>query len=306
MAHEQNIDDTETLALQHVASHMAEEANSGVLLGHEGTQFAYKQHEFGQTDAALDKSLQIEVLDAQYTLDAKHLVSLMPGYPNDLILQALAVNSPDAYSSQLQVQVLDRDTGLVTQIRELDGVLEASFAVDENTYIPNQTVCQGKTQGQWVHREVCLTTLVPEDFQITCHCNMERVSAIALVDDKTRPIGEPVNFPSAVGDSEPAHMQGATYVYLAVFLGITLFGLVGSVVALRADRADWTTVNEALKTHKALYLEKCAEILQQPIELVQLRQHSLMGYQIAPTAKYLFFTLQLHPLIAPFTSFDGR
>ena len=100
---------------------------------------------------------------------------------------------------------------------------------------------------------------------------MDRVSVIALVDDKSRAIGEPVEFPTLATDGEPVHMQGATYVYLSVFLGITLFGLVGSVVTLKADKADWATVNEPLKTHKAVYLEKCAELLQEPIELVQLR-----------------------------------
>ena len=86
---------------------------------------------------------------------------------------------------------------------------------------------------------------------------------------------------------------------------MTTLGLLGTLTAYRSDKSDWTAIGETPQGWKAVFLKKVAEVMEQPHELVYLRQHSLMMAQ-ASESKFMNYTMLLHPLLTPFTSFDAK
>jgi len=115
---------------------------------------------------------------------------------------------------------------------------------------------------------VCLTELDIENEIVTCTCGLTRgVTLVSFRNDLTLEKGAAVHFPVRL---HLAELKGTSFFFIALVSMISIWGLIGSLVAIRMDRGDWAAISN-LSGWKLNILQNVSCALDQPLDSVKLR-----------------------------------
>lgn len=174
----------------------------------------------------------------------------------------------------------------------MNGQAIFSFNVNPLTYLSSQTVCMANSENGW-NSDLCLTSVQPESFSVTCTCNAFLGERVALFTDGSKQLGEPIDFPQVeqkitvnteiqltpVGPSPPA-IKGASYLFITSASIVALFGLIGSLIAAKMDKGDiYQREKVDVSELEARIATATASALNEPESLVQMRRQTLIDYK---------------------------
>ena len=201
----------------------------------------------------------------------------------------------------------------------------ATFEVNPVTFRNNQTVCMAfsEVEQKW-SADLCQSTVQPKTYEMQCSCNAFASSYVGVFTDRMRLMDMSVVFPAieiaqeqsvtvaapdALHVTGAAEINGTSYVILGVAVLITLFGLSGSSIVMRADMKDWTDLGlagEFAHADTERFVQEVSKNLNEPSKLTHYRTHALMSYRsLLSSSLFASCLVTIHPLVSPFTSFEA-
>ena len=134
-------------------------------------------------------------------------------------------------------------------------------------------------------------------------------SLIRIHDDFTLPSCDVVQFPSVVLNQRKldAQIKGFSYFFITLVAATSLFGLIGSAVLWQKDRRELEVRNSRQSTvFENEIITAVAKALDQPKELVQVRQQAIVEYYFSDYSSFRHVFFAIHPIISAFSTFNAK